>query len=105
MSPYRPLRVGISTSSMRLYGNTSPSFGFIPNQRLLYKGQIPDYERPVILFRQKSTIEEFCNKIHRGILSQFKYAFAWGSSVKHNPQKVGKEHQLLDEDIVQLVKK
>jgi len=24
----------------------------------------------------------------------------WGMSVKYNPQKVGKDHQLLDEDIV-----
>ena len=32
-------------------------------------------------------------------------ALAWGSSVKHNPQKVGKEHLLNDEDVVQVVKK
>ena len=34
-----------------------------------------------------------------------KYAWVWGASVKHNPQKVGKEHVLVDEDIVQIVKK
>lgn len=32
-------------------------------------------------------------------------AYVWGASVKHNPQKVGKEHILLDEDVVQIVKK
>ena len=32
-------------------------------------------------------------------------AVVWGSSVKHNPQRVGKDHVLNDEDIVQLVKK
>lgn len=32
-------------------------------------------------------------------------ALVWGTSVKHNPQKVGKEHVLCDEDVVQLVKK
>jgi ribosome-interacting GTPase 1 len=32
-------------------------------------------------------------------------ALVWGSSVKHNPQKVGKEHILNDEDVVQIVKK
>lgn len=69
------------------------------------KGQIPDYEQPVILNRRKSTIEDFVNKIHRGLMSQFKYAYVWGSSVKHNPQKVGKDHQLMDEDIVQIIKK
>lgn len=29
----------------------------------------------------------------------------WGTSVKFNPQKVGKEHQLYDEDVVQIIKK
>jgi hypothetical protein len=29
----------------------------------------------------------------------------WGSSVKHNPQKVGLDHRLNDEDVVQVVKK
>lgn len=32
-------------------------------------------------------------------------ALVWGASVKHNPQKVGKEHTLEDEDVIQLVKK
>jgi len=29
----------------------------------------------------------------------------WGSSVKHQPQKVGKDHILGDEDVIQIVKK
>jgi len=32
-------------------------------------------------------------------------ALVWGSSVKHVPQKVGKDHELEDEDVVQIVKK
>ena len=44
-------------------------------------------------------------RIHKTILSQLKYALVWGSSVKHMPQKVGKDHVLKDEDIVQIVKK
>ena len=32
-------------------------------------------------------------------------AVVWGSSVKHNPQTVGKEHILNDEDVVQIVKR
>lgn len=66
------------------------------------KGQIPDYEQPVILNRKKSTVGDFVRKIHRGLMSQFKYAYVWGASTKHNPQKVGKDHVLLDEDIVQI---
>lgn len=69
------------------------------------RGLIPDYNEPVIMKRDASTIEAFCNKLHKSILSQFKYALVWGSSVKHTPQKVGKEHVLADEDIIQLVKK
>jgi hypothetical protein len=32
-------------------------------------------------------------------------ALVWGSSVKHNPQRVGREHILNDEDVVQVLKK
>ena len=69
------------------------------------KGQLPDYETPVVLPRSKHTVEDFCNKIHRTIVKEFKYALVWGESVKHQPQKVGKEHVLSDEDVVQIVKK
>lgn len=68
------------------------------------KGKLPDYDDPVILPRD-SSVEEFCNKIHKGILKQLKYAMVWGTSVKHRPQRVGKDHVLEDEDIVQLVKR
>ena len=69
------------------------------------KGQIPDYEAPVILPANQNTVEDLCMRIHKTILSQLKYALVWGSSVKHMPQKVGKDHVLKDEDIVQIVKK
>ncbi len=69
------------------------------------KGQFPDYEEPVVLSKQASTVQGFCQRIHRNLLKEFKYALVWGMSVKHNPQKVGKEHQLEDEDVVQIVKK
>ncbi|GMP26333.1 hypothetical protein CsSME_00002806 [Camellia sinensis var. sinensis] len=32
-------------------------------------------------------------------------ALVWGSSAKHKPQRVGKEHELEDEDVVQIIKK
>ncbi|RNA25774.1 hypothetical protein BpHYR1_053736 [Brachionus plicatilis] len=69
------------------------------------KGQLPDYETPVILVDGRSSVEDFCNKIHKQLMSDFKEAIVWGSSVKHNPQKVGKDHVLLDEDVVQIVKR
>jgi len=69
------------------------------------KGAVPDYEAPVVLHDTSPTIGEFCQRIHKGILAQFKYAWVWGSSVRHQPQKCGKDHVLADEDVVQIIKK
>ena len=44
------------------------------------KGQIPDYDAPVILHNDSPTIEEFCNRLHRGIMAQFSHALVWGRS-------------------------
>jgi hypothetical protein len=52
------------------------------------KGQIPDYTAPVVLHDQTPSVEDFCNKIHKGLMAQFKHAWVWGSSVRHQPQKV-----------------
>eukprot|EP00823_Brevimastigomonas_motovehiculus_P003257 TRINITY_DN1969_c0_g1_i1.p1 TRINITY_DN1969_c0_g1~~TRINITY_DN1969_c0_g1_i1.p1 ORF type:complete len:370 (+),score=83.77 TRINITY_DN1969_c0_g1_i1:94-1203(+) len=69
------------------------------------KGQTPDYDSPIVLQKNKCTIENFCLRIHKTLIAQFKYALVWGRSVKHNPQKCGLDHELMDEDVVQLVKK
>jgi small GTP-binding protein len=69
------------------------------------RGQIPDYNAPVILHKDHRAVEDFCNRIHRTLLRQFKYAWVWGGSVRHQPQRVGKDHVLEDEDVVQIVKK
>ena len=71
----------------------------------LGRGAIPDYEQPVVMKRENPTVENFCNRLHKHILEKFKYALVWGSSVKHQPQRVGLEHLLMDEDVVQIVKK
>ncbi|EPZ32677.1 P-loop containing nucleoside triphosphate hydrolase protein [Rozella allomycis CSF55] len=66
------------------------------------KGQVPDYSAPVVLKSSAGTVKDFCDAIHRSLI---KDALVWGSSVKHNPQKVGLDHCLHDEDVVQIVKK
>ena len=38
------------------------------------KGKLPDYEDPVVLPRARCMVEDFCNKIHKTILKQFKHA-------------------------------
>ncbi|CAD7687934.1 unnamed protein product [Nyctereutes procyonoides] len=50
-------------------------------------------------------VEDFCMKIHKNLIKEFKYTLVWGLSVKHNPQKVGKDHTLEDKDVIQIVKK
>lgn len=69
------------------------------------KGQLPDYSSPVVLKEGKSSVEDFCNKLHRSIIKEFKMSLVWGSSVKHCPQRTGREHILNDEDVVQIIKK
>lgn len=69
------------------------------------KGQLPDYNAPIVVPADAHSVEDLCAKIHKSLLKELKYAMVWGSSVKHNPQKVGKEHSLNDEDVVQIVKK
>jgi hypothetical protein len=64
----------------------------------------PDFKEPLIT-RNGSTILEVCNKIHRSMKDDFRYAMVWGKSVKFGGQKVGMTHQLLDEDILTIVKK
>lgn len=69
------------------------------------KGQVPDYSSPVVLPQGHRKVSDFCKRIHKSLLSDFKTCLVWGKSVKHNPQRVGLEHELLDEDVVQIIKK
>lgn len=70
------------------------------------KGHVPDYDEPVILHSEKNpTVEHFCNRLHRNLMDSFSHALVWGWSAKHQPQWCGKDHVLMDEDIVQICKK
>jgi len=37
------------------------------------RGRVPDYDAPVVVPSTKCTIEEFCMRIHRSLLEQFKH--------------------------------
>jgi uncharacterized protein len=63
-----------------------------------------DYDEPMIV-RNGSTILEVCNKVHRKIRDEFRYALIWGKSVKFGGQRVGINHRLMDEDVLTLVTK
>jgi len=78
------------------------------NLRRVYtkpKGKMPDYSAPVVLRSTTSTVEDFCNAIHKTIVEQFKHAIVYGKSVKHQPQRVGLSHELADEDIITIIKR
>jgi len=71
------------------------------------KGEPPSFNEPLILTtgRGGTTVEEGCKLIHKELIENFKCAWIWGSSTKHNPQRVGLKHMLQDEDVVQVVTK
>lgn len=71
------------------------------------RGAPPDLEEPVVLTgdRHGTTVESFCKQVHRSLIDDFHFAYVWGLSTKHSPQRVGLNHDLKDEDVVQIVKK
>ncbi|KAL3317471.1 GTP-binding protein [Cichlidogyrus casuarinus] len=69
------------------------------------KGQLPDYTSPIILKQSSHTVEDFCLRVHKSIIKEFKHAKIWGASAKFVGQIVGKDHVLNDEDVVQIIKK
>lgn len=68
------------------------------------RGSPPDFDGGLIL-RRNATVEHVCHAIHRSIVHVFKYALVWGTSTKYSPQRVGLQHVVHHEDVVQIVKK
>lgn len=71
------------------------------------KGSPPDLNEPVILSSQRDGVDvgALAGAISRELLAVLNYAYVWGTSTKHSPQRVGTAHVLEDEDVVQLVPK
>lgn len=63
-----------------------------------------DFEEPMIV-RNGSTILEVCNKVHREMKNDFRYAQVWGRSVRFGGQRVGMTHRLMDEDVLTIITK
>ena len=66
------------------------------------RGSEADLKEPLIV-RNGSNILDICDKLHRRMKDDLKYAQVWGKSVKFGGQKVGGQHKLMDEDILTLV--
>ncbi len=56
---------------------------------------------PVVL-PQGSTVAEAAEQVHRELGSKSRYALLWGRSGKFEGQRVGRDHQLTDGDIIEL---
>ena len=52
---------------------------------------------------QRAQVRTSWMKVHLFVLKP-RYALVWGTSAKHQPMRVGKDHVLHDEDVVQIVK-
>jgi ribosome-interacting GTPase 1 len=63
-------------------------------------GRPPDLTQPFVLPRE-STVEELASKVHHDFYEQLKSARVWGSGV-FDGQMVGRDHVLVDGDIVEL---
>ena len=65
---------------------------------------VADLKEPMMM-RTGSTIEDACNRLHRDLARDFKYALVWGKSAKFPGQKVGISHVLQEGDIFSIIKK
>jgi hypothetical protein len=63
----------------------------------------PDFEEPLIV-TAGSTISDVCQRIHKKIEGEAKYALVSGTSVRFSPQRVGMDHIVQDRDIVTILK-
>lgn len=61
----------------------------------------PDMDKPLVLKRGDS-IKRVCEKVHKDLLDNFKYASVKGKSAKFDWQRVGLDHIIEDGDIVEI---
>lgn len=66
----------------------------------IYTMAKPDTEPLVI--EQGSSVIEAAEQIHSDFAKNFKYARVWGKSVKYPGQRVGRDHMLVDGDLIEL---
>jgi ribosome-interacting GTPase 1 len=59
---------------------------------------VPDYSAPVVIRGSHCSVGDLAGRIHKSLIQQMKHALVWGSSVRHQPQRVGKDHILVSEN-------
>lgn len=68
------------------------------------RGEEADMKDPMVI-RRGTSVGMVCEKLHRDLKKEFRFALVWGKSVKHQPQRVGLSHVLVDGDIIQIIKR
>ncbi|MEE9585817.1 MAG: GTP-binding protein, partial [Nitrososphaerales archaeon] len=66
------------------------------------KGGETDYVEPLIV-KNGALVRDVCDKLHREMRKELRYAQIWGKSAKFGGQRVGLAHPLMDEDILTLI--
>jgi len=70
--------------------------------RIYLKPKLNAEKSELIIMRSGATVGDVAMRIHSGLAKGMKYAYITGPSAKFKNQKVGKEHILMDGDIVTL---
>lgn len=59
-------------------------------------------DHPPVALKKKSTVRDLTLKVHKDFFKNFDYARIWGPSAKHPGMRVGLEHILKEEDVIEL---
>jgi hypothetical protein len=98
----------ISVSSEKMIGIDALKQAIFDKLRLIRvytKRKGEDADDVPLMMREGESIADVCPKLHRDLLTNFKYALVWGPSTKFPGQKVGLTHILKDGDTVQIFAK
>ena len=57
--------------------------------------------KPIVL-KKGATVEDIAERLGKNFVKNFRFAKIWGESMKFDGQRAGIEHDLLDQDIVQI---
>jgi uncharacterized protein len=67
------------------------------------QGGKADLTDPMVLHTGAS-VRDMCQRLHKDMLSRFRYALIWGDSARHEGQRCGLNHVLKDKDTVTIVR-
>ena len=63
-------------------------------------GKNKDY--PPIALKKGSNVKELASKVHKDFIKKFDYARVWGKGAKFEGQRVGLNHTLKEQDVIEL---